>query len=1385
MTTLIYDADIDPSPLAGQTVAVIGFGSQGEAHARNLADSGVDVVVGLRPTSASAARAREAGLRVTDAAAATAAAQVVMILVPDTAAPSVYATEVEPNLQPGALLMFAHGFNIHFGTIDPPAGVDVGMVAPKGPGHLVRQLYEAGGGVPALFAVHRDETGTARARTLAYARGIGAGRAGILETTFAEETETDLFGEQAVLCGGVTSLVQAGFETLVDAGYQPELAYFETMHELKLIVDLMYQGGLQYMRFSISDTAEYGDYVAGPRLINDQVRAEMRRLLDEIQDGSFARRWIEEGQRGAPEFRRLRAQNAHARIEERGRRAPLAHGVHQSQVRARGLGRRGRRGRRPGSGGEHRLMARRIQVFDTTLRDGEQTPGASLTVDEKVQVARQLARLRVDVIEAGFPAASPGEALAVRRIATEVGAAKGAPAIAALARCVPDDVTAAAEALAPARRQQLHVFIATSDIHLTHKLRATRAEVLERITACVAQARALVGPGQQVEFSAEDASRTETPFLLEAYETALAAGASIINVPDTVGYAEPDEFAALVRQVVRMVGRRGKVSVHCHNDLGLATANTLAAIRAGARQVEVTVNGLGERAGNASLEEIVMTLRTRPTRFRGAATNVASDQLTATSRLVSFLTGISVQPNKSVVGANAFAHESGIHQDGFLKNALTYEIMTPESVGLTGSTLTLGKLSGRRGFNERLRRLGIELEPTALDALYGEAIALADHKKQVTDADLIALADQRADPVPVLIRLEHWAAASRQGESSSGNVSLFFDGRTYRAFAGGNGPVDALLKAVDNALEQIIGGRPTLVDYQLRSIGSGEDAQGEAMLKIAEPEPAAEGGTQRTYTGHGLSTNVVEASLRAYLAAVNKLIAEHPVAVAALQAVETRNPHELERVTAYRVVYLPGDGVGPEVLAAARDCVDALGAEHGFSVTWEERLVGGAAIDAEGAAVSDETVEACAAADAVLLGAVGGPQWDDPRGDVRPEQAILRLRRDLGLFANLRPVRAVDALASASPLRPEVRAGTDMLIVRELTGGLYFGKPQGPTRPRRGGHLQLHPPRGRAHRAPGLHPGFRSAPPPDQRRQGQRDGHRPTVARGGRRGGHRVPGRHDRARPGRLHGGHPDDRSDPVRRDRHREPVRRHPQRRSGGHRRLARPARLRQPGRSDDRSRSLRPVRTDPRQRAGHRRARIGQSGRRHRFGGHDAALVAGTDRRRRRAGRGAPGGAGSRTAHAGPGRRRHHRRRCPRPSSPAWPSARGSRHDHARPAVRHDPAGRDPAGRAGPVAGRQAAHRPPPGRGRFPVRGGRLAGVEPQGRRILRGRAGDDLAERPDRGLRLDPTSVQQRGQRSQPPHPARGRHAGGHHLRQELAAARHRRPGRHRGREPGHDR
>jgi ketol-acid reductoisomerase len=322
---MYYDNDARPEALAGQTVAIIGYGSQGHAHARNLHESGVDVVVGLKPGSKSRALAEEAGLRVADVADAVKAADVIMIAVPDTLQKSVYDAEIEPHLRPGQLLMFAHGFNIRFGRIMPPPTIDVGMVAPKGPGHLLRSVYEAGGGVPALFAVENDASGTARDRVLAYARGIGSTRAGVLETTFKEETETDLFGEQALLCGGVSALIKAAFETLVEAGYQPELAYFETMHELKLIVDLMYRGGLNFMRFSVSDTAEYGDYVSGPR-ITEGVKATMKDVLADIQSGSFASRWIAEQESGGAEFARLRQQDKEHQIEQVGRdlRAQMA-----------------------------------------------------------------------------------------------------------------------------------------------------------------------------------------------------------------------------------------------------------------------------------------------------------------------------------------------------------------------------------------------------------------------------------------------------------------------------------------------------------------------------------------------------------------------------------------------------------------------------------------------------------------------------------------------------------------------------------------------------------------------------------------------------------------------------------------------------------------------------------------------------------------------------------------------------------------------------------------------------------------------------------------------------------------------------------------------------
>jgi ketol-acid reductoisomerase len=314
---MYYDNDANPEALEGQTVAVIGYGSQGHAHAQNLRESGVDVVVGLAPGSKSRALAEEAGLRVADVADAVREADVIMIAVPDTVQKSVYDTDIAPNLRPGQLLMFAHGFNIRFGRISPPEDIDVGMVAPKGPGHLLRSVYRQGGGVPALFAVERDASGTARDRVLAYARALGSTRAGVLETTFAEETETDLFGEQALLCGGVSALVKAAFETLVEAGYQPELAYFETMHELKLIVDLMYRGGLNFMRFSVSDTAEYGDYVSGPR-VTEGAKAAMKDVLADIQSGSFAERWINEYDSGGEQFKRLRQQDRDHQIEQVG-----------------------------------------------------------------------------------------------------------------------------------------------------------------------------------------------------------------------------------------------------------------------------------------------------------------------------------------------------------------------------------------------------------------------------------------------------------------------------------------------------------------------------------------------------------------------------------------------------------------------------------------------------------------------------------------------------------------------------------------------------------------------------------------------------------------------------------------------------------------------------------------------------------------------------------------------------------------------------------------------------------------------------------------------------------------------------------------------------------
>jgi 2-isopropylmalate synthase len=512
------------------------------------------------------------------------------------------------------------------------------------------------------------------------------------------------------------------------------------------------------------------------------------------------------------------------------------------------------------------VAAGSVRIFDTTLRDGEQAPGAGLTAAEKLEVARQLARLKVDVIEAGFPAASPGDFEAVQRIARET---KGGIAVAALARCRDGDPQRAVEAIRVAERPHLHVFIATSDIHLKHKLRISREEALAEAVRWVRYGRESLGADAEVEFSAEDASRTDLDFLLQVYGAVVEAGATTVNIPDTVGYAIPAEFGKLVGKVVDLVGRDATVSVHCHNDLGLATANTLAAVQAGARQVEVTINGLGERAGNASLEEVVMALRTRPTQFPKLGSNVQTEQITAASRLVSYLTGFAVQPNKAIVGGNAFAHESGIHQDGVIKNPLTYEIMTPQSVGLTGNQLTIGKLSGRRGLQGKLRELGHDVEGEALDTLYRQAIALADVKKEVTDSDLLALVEQRASEVPASVEIVGWSVTSSHGGNATGSVTLTVQGEDRSAEATGNGPVDALYSAVDEAIHGVLGWHPVLTEWEIKAVSAGEDAQGQVLVRCRRSSD--EGPGALVASGHGLSTNIIEASLDGYLVAVNKL----------------------------------------------------------------------------------------------------------------------------------------------------------------------------------------------------------------------------------------------------------------------------------------------------------------------------------------------------------------------------------------------------------------------------------------------------------------------------------------------------------------------------------
>lgn len=496
----------------------------------------------------------------------------------------------------------------------------------------------------------------------------------------------------------------------------------------------------------------------------------------------------------------------------------------------------------------------RVYFFDTTLRDGEQTPGVSLQTPEKIEIAKGLVRLGIDVIEAGFPAASPGDFEAVQTIAREV---KGTT-ICGLARANEKDVQKVADALKDAERSRLHVFIATSEIHMKYKLKMTRQEVLDRVKSILEFAK---GKFDEIEFSGEDAARTDLDFLCEVFGVAIAGGATIINVPDTVGYMNPNEFGDKIRYIKEHTPgiENAIISVHCHDDLGLANANTLAAIKAGARQVEGTINGLGERAGNVAIEEVVMALKTRHDYFDDLQVNIDTKQFTKVSKLVSRLTGVVVPPNKPIVGSNAFAHESGIHQHGMMSNPETYEIMTPESVGAEKTDLVLGKHSGRHAFADHLAKLGFQsFTEEKINDLFCKFKELADRKKQVYDDDIVALVVDNLHHKKAFELVAQYYKLGEKGYAYADVRLMTPDGERADA-AVGDGPVDASLKAV----ERVVGLPISLKDYQIRAITAGKDALGEATLKVEY--------NGRLYHGRGISTDIVKSSVNAYINAVNSV----------------------------------------------------------------------------------------------------------------------------------------------------------------------------------------------------------------------------------------------------------------------------------------------------------------------------------------------------------------------------------------------------------------------------------------------------------------------------------------------------------------------------------
>jgi len=499
-------------------------------------------------------------------------------------------------------------------------------------------------------------------------------------------------------------------------------------------------------------------------------------------------------------------------------------------------------------------MSEKIYIFDTSLRDGEQAPGFSMNIDEKLRLAEQLAKLNVDVIEAGFPIASDGDFEAVREVSKAV---KGGPAIAGLCRVKKMDIDRAWEALQHAEKGRIHTFIATSDIHMEYKLKKTKDEVLMDAVKGVEYARSLT---DDVEFSTEDAARSDIDFLCRIVEAVIDAGATPINIPDTVGYAIPSEFGSRIKYIKEHVSNidKARISVHCHNDLGLSVANSLAAIQNGARQVECTINGIGERAGNASLEEVVMALKTRKDYLKHY-TDVKTEEIHKTSRLLSSITGVYVQPNKAIVGSNAFSHEAGIHQDGVLKEPRTYEIMTPESIGLSKSNLVMGKHSGRHAFSSRLKDLGFDLSADELEKAFTRFKNLADLKKEIFDEDLETIAHDEISTVPEMFKLVYIHTNSGNQTVPTATVKLEKDNQIFQDASIGDGPVDASYQAIDRITKM----PGKLESYTIRAVTGGKDALGDVVVKVNFDGDVV--------IGSGASTDIIEASAKAYLNAVNKI----------------------------------------------------------------------------------------------------------------------------------------------------------------------------------------------------------------------------------------------------------------------------------------------------------------------------------------------------------------------------------------------------------------------------------------------------------------------------------------------------------------------------------